>query len=121
MFNGTPAAVPLMPAKLDRISLRTTPLDVSTFGPFDPSPGYGPSVSCGTRAHVAVDVTGVVAVVVVVVDAVVVVVADGEVGVSPQPTNCSAPIAAPNRAPRRKTPRRSIAAPVAIKSLCNPP
>src|SRR5215218_9885523 len=44
---GTPSAVPLASPKLDRISLRTMPLSDSTFGPFDPSPGYGPAVSSG--------------------------------------------------------------------------
>ncbi len=29
------------------MSRRTTPSWVSTFGPFDPSPGYGPAVSSG--------------------------------------------------------------------------
>src|SRR5436190_597964 len=111
-----------MPAKLERTSLRTTPVSGRTLGPFEPSPGYGPSVSCGMRAQVDVDVTGVVLVVVGVVDAVVVVVvALGAVGVSLHPTNCKAPIAAPNLAPRRRTPRRLMAAPVASKSLCNPP
>ena len=33
--------------KLGRMSLRTIPLWSSTFGPFDPSPGYGPAVSSG--------------------------------------------------------------------------
>ncbi len=29
------------------MSLRTTPDSMRTFGPFDPSPGYGPAVSAG--------------------------------------------------------------------------
>src|SRR4051812_37630859 len=45
--SGTPAAVPEYWPKLGRMSSRTTPLCVSTFGPFDPSPGYGPAVSSG--------------------------------------------------------------------------
>ena len=74
------------------------------------------------RLQVALAV-GVVVVVVVVV-AVLLEVAEvvvGEVGVSPQPTSCNAPKAAPKRAPNRKIPRRSRATPVAIKSLCSPP
>ena len=39
IVSGTPSAVPLRPAKLDRMSLRTTPLAPRTSGPFDPSPG----------------------------------------------------------------------------------
>jgi hypothetical protein len=120
MFNGTPAALPLMPAKLDLMSPRTTPDELNTVGPFDPSAGYGPSVSSGMRLHVALDVGGVVVAVVVVAAALldVVVVAVGEVGVSPQPANCNAPKAAPKRAPIRSKPRRSS---VAFKSRCNPP
>src|SRR5215213_2028494 len=110
MLKGTPPALPLIPAKLDRMSDLTTPVDVSTVGPFEPSPGYGPSVSCGMRLHVADEggalVVGVVVVVVVVVG---VAVAVGAVGESPHPTSCKAPIAAPNRAPRRSKPRRSMA------------
>ena len=44
---GTPVAVPLASPKLVRMSLRTIPLSVSTFGPFVPSPGNGPPVSSG--------------------------------------------------------------------------
>lgn len=62
MFSGTPAAVPLRPAKLARMSPRTTPLWLSTVGPFEPSAGYGPAVSSGMRLHV-LDVGGVVVVV----------------------------------------------------------
>jgi len=36
---GRPAAVPVASPKLERMSLRTIPLSVSTFGPFVPSPG----------------------------------------------------------------------------------
>ena len=36
---GTPSAMPLAEPKLDRMSLRTMPLSVSTFTPFEPSPG----------------------------------------------------------------------------------
>src|SRR4051794_39687410 len=45
--RGTPAAVVVDDPKLDRMSRRTTPLSVRTFGPFEPSPGYGPAVSWG--------------------------------------------------------------------------
>jgi hypothetical protein len=38
-INWTPSAVPLDDPKLERMSLRTMPDSVSTFGPFDPSPG----------------------------------------------------------------------------------
>ena len=99
------------------MSLRTTPVDVSTVGPFDPSPGYGPAVSSVISAAVPVVVDGGVVVgdvVVVVLFAVLV----GDVGESPQPTSCKAPNAAPNRAPSRSRPRRSS---VAFKSRCNPP
>jgi hypothetical protein len=41
---------------LERMSGRTTPLSVRTFGPFVPSPGNGPAVSCGTWVHDAVAV-----------------------------------------------------------------
>jgi hypothetical protein len=61
-------------AKLERISLRTTPVRLSTFGPLEPSPGYGPAVSCGTTVHALL----VVPPLVVVLSVVVVVV--GEVG-----------------------------------------
>ena len=54
---------------LDRMSLRTTPRSVSTFGPFVPSPGYGPAVSSGIswQLPTAAAVVAVVAAVVVVV------------------------------------------------------
>jgi hypothetical protein len=45
IVTGTPSAVPAYDPKLDRMSLRTTPDSTRTFGPFDPSPGYGPAVS----------------------------------------------------------------------------
>jgi hypothetical protein len=44
---GTPSARPLAAPKLERMSPRTMPESVSTFGPFEPSPGYGPAVSSG--------------------------------------------------------------------------
>src|SRR6476619_3489441 len=52
------------------MSSRTMPLWVSTFGPFEPSPGYGPAVSSGISAvgvPVLLDLTEVEVVVVVVV------------------------------------------------------
>ncbi len=36
---GTPSATPDASPKLLVMSLRTTPLSVSTFGPLEPSPG----------------------------------------------------------------------------------
>jgi hypothetical protein len=48
-ISGTPSAVPDRPAKLERMSLRTTPVWFRTFGPFEPSPGNGPAVSFGIR------------------------------------------------------------------------
>ena len=48
-----PSAVPLAEPKLDRMSLRTIPDSVSTFGPFEPSPGYGPDVSSGISSQLA--------------------------------------------------------------------
>ena len=53
IVSGTPSAVPDEPPKLDRMSLRTMPLSVSTFGPFEPSPGKGPFVSSGMTSHSA--------------------------------------------------------------------
>src|SRR4051812_11882575 len=47
IVSGTPVATPLAVPKLERMLLRTTPLCVSTLGPFVPSPGYGPAVSSG--------------------------------------------------------------------------
>ena len=47
IVRGTPSAVPDSDPKLDVMSLRTTSLSVSTFGPFEPSPGNGPAVSSG--------------------------------------------------------------------------
>ena len=51
--SGTPVAVPENSPKLERMSLRTTPLSVSTSGPLEPSPGNGPAVSSGMTAQVA--------------------------------------------------------------------
>ena len=39
--------------KLERMSLRTTPLWLRTSGPFEPSPGNGPAVSSGMTAQLA--------------------------------------------------------------------
>ena len=39
MVSGTPAALVVEEPKLDVMSLRTTPLSVSTLAPFEPSPG----------------------------------------------------------------------------------
>jgi len=46
-----PVAEPDSPAKLDRMSWRTTPVWLSTFAPLEPSPGYGPAVSSGILLH----------------------------------------------------------------------
>ena len=70
---GTPAATVVEVPKLDVMSLRTMPLSVSTFGPFDPSPGYGPAVSSLIGVHDAVDAVSAAAVVAVVAEAMVVV------------------------------------------------
>src|SRR5437773_311702 len=52
IVSGTPAATLVEVPKLERMSLRTTPLWVRMSGPFDPSPGYGPAVSSGITSHV---------------------------------------------------------------------
>src|SRR5262245_36448941 len=96
--SGTPSALPDKPAKLERMSLRTTPLAPSTLGPFDPSPGYGPCVSSGILV-----VHTLPLVVVVELD---VVVALGEVLLFEQPTSCSALTPAPSRAAIRNRCRR---------------
>src|SRR5206468_6116664 len=49
----TPPATFVDVPKLDRMSLRTTPLWVRTSGPFEPSPGNGPAVSSGITAQSA--------------------------------------------------------------------
>jgi len=82
IVSGTPSAVPDRPAKLVRMSLRTTPVWLRTVGPFEPFAGNGPAVSSGILLHVA-PVVGVVAVGGVLVAAVVGVgVVVGDVGVS---------------------------------------
>ena len=53
IVSGTPAAVPEYAPKLERMSARTTPLWLSTSGPFEPSPGNGPAVSSGMTAQSA--------------------------------------------------------------------
>jgi len=47
MLSGTPSAFVVLDPKLEVMSRRTIPLWVSTFAPFEPSPGYGPDVSSG--------------------------------------------------------------------------
>src|SRR5262249_20299160 len=64
--SGTPFATPLAEPMLERMSLRTTPSWVRTFGPFEPSPGKGPSVSSGIFEQL--DSASSVAVVVLVVE-----------------------------------------------------
>ena len=51
MVSATPSAVPERPAKLERMSLRTTPVWLRTLAPLEPSPGYGPAVSSGILLH----------------------------------------------------------------------
>ncbi|MCC8246628.1 hypothetical protein [Saccharothrix luteola] len=54
MRSGTSSAVREPVPKLVRMSLRTMPEMVTTFGALEPSPGYGPAVSCGiTSPHSA--------------------------------------------------------------------
>src|SRR6185369_9338342 len=60
MVNGTPPASVVDVPKLDRMSLRTTPLWVSTSGPFEPSPGKGPAVSSGITAQSVAVVASIV-------------------------------------------------------------
>src|ERR1700757_436418 len=48
MVAGTPSATPEYGPKLGRMSPRTTPESVRTFGPLEPSPGNGPAVSADT-------------------------------------------------------------------------
>src|SRR5262245_13782042 len=113
MVSGTPSARPDSPAKLERMSLRTTPDWPSTLGPLDPSPGNGPAVSSGILVlqlelpDVVVDVVEVVAL--------------GAVSEPAQPANCSTPTPAPSRAAIRKRLLRLIATPVARRSRCRPP
>ena len=104
-MSGTPSAVPFRPAKLDRISVRTTPVWFRTLGPFELSAGKGPAVSSGILLA-QVLVPGVVGVVGVELSA----------ELPPQPRSCSAPTPTPSLAAIRKRDRRSIAAPVARKS-----
>src|SRR6476620_6061996 len=53
IVSGTPAAVVVEEPKLDRMSVRTTPLRVRMSGPFEPSPGNGPAVSSGITVQSA--------------------------------------------------------------------
>src|SRR5258706_7306349 len=101
--SGTPSATPLRPAKLDRISLRTTPPRFSTFAPFDPSPGYGPCVSSGILVLQAL--VAVAAVLPLVDVPLVDEVLEDEaledeplaaVGLPPQPISWNVPMPAPN-------------------------
>ena len=52
---GTPVATVVDEPKLDVMSLRTMPLSARTFGPLEPSPGYGPAVSSLIGSQVAAD------------------------------------------------------------------
>src|SRR6478609_1111115 len=53
IVSGMPSAVPVRSPKLERMSLRTTPLWLRTSGPFEPSPGNGPAVSSGITSQAA--------------------------------------------------------------------
>src|SRR3954470_11674766 len=53
IVSGTPSAAVVDVPKLDRMSLRTTPLCVRTSGPLEPSPGNGPAVSSGRSVQSA--------------------------------------------------------------------
>ncbi len=53
IVSGTPSATVDDDPKLERMSLRTTPLWLRTSGPFEPSPGKGPAVSSGMTAQEA--------------------------------------------------------------------
>src|SRR5215217_8048419 len=48
-----PVALVVEVPKLEVMSSRTMPLWFRTFGPFEPSPGYGPPVSSGMTAQSA--------------------------------------------------------------------
>ena len=66
--------MPVAPAMLERMSLRTMPARISALATpltllLVPSPGYGPPVSSGITAHAVLDEAVVGAVVVAVVDA----------------------------------------------------
>ena len=115
MVNGTPSATPDAEPKLERMSRRTMPSCVSTFTPFEPSPGNGPAVSSGmieqlvATAFVVVVAAGDVVVVAVaarVVDAAV-----SELPAEEQPATI-APRPAPPRSTRalRRVKREWLAA-----------
>src|SRR5574343_300638 len=130
IVSGTPAAVPVMPLKLLRISLRTTPSWVSTFTTpllllLVPSPGYGPPVSSGITLQEplvgVVLVPGVVVVVpvVVLVDVVpvdVLAVLVSELLPPPHPASGSAATPAPASSQRRVWRRPLLASSIVAKS-----
>ena len=60
-MSGTPSAVADPDPIEVRMSLRTTPLSVSTSGPLVPSPGYGPAVSSGMTSQATSAVPAVAA------------------------------------------------------------
>src|SRR5204863_1930161 len=98
--------------KLERMSRRTTPLSVSTFGPFEPSPGNGPAVSSGIAlvAFVAFDAPAVVVDELEEPDVVDVVVDAAFVSESPPPLPPAATLAIPAPARRRSARRRASGA-----------
>ena len=104
---GTPSAVPVMPPKLLVMSERCTPDSISTLGPLEPSPGYGPAVSPGAAAtHSSAAVAAVVVEPAVVAPAVV----DPGPGSVVQPTaSPTAPTPATPNSPRSAA-RRFITA-----------
>ncbi len=110
MVVGTPSAVPEDEPKLLRMSLRTTPLSVRTFGPLDPSAGKGPAVSSGITSTSPVAAPVVAAVVAEVAPVEAAVVPEVPVvPVVPEPAVVPEPLsfedAEPTRASRPAPPR----------------
>jgi hypothetical protein len=92
IVSGTPEATPEAVPKLLVISLRTMPLSVSTFTPFEPSPGYGPAVSSGISVPAAAAVlASVVGVAALLLDAVVPVLAPSELQAASAAASCRPP------------------------------
>src|SRR5262245_22017833 len=103
---GTPSAVPIAPAKLERMSPRTTPSWSRAFGPFVPSPGNGPAVSSGIGSVLtAAGVDSVVADVPVVASVVLDVV-DGDDDEEPLDPHAAATVTTPTPASSFNASRR---------------
>jgi len=103
--RSTPAATPVAPAMLLRMSLRTMPESISAlatapFAVFDPSAGYGPAVSSGMTLQLALAVVVPVAgdvvagVVVEPLDASLAAALPTSVAPPPEPNSASAPATA---------------------------